>query len=201
MLLTKRQKEILDFITLHIEQRGYAPTLEEIGRNLGLSSVATIHKHLVNLEARGAIKRGWNRNRSIELTPGPAQVSSLELPLLGEVAAGHPIEALTGDETISVPEDMVRKGAQTYVLRVTGSSMIDEHIRSGDYVIVENRLAAHNGETVIALIDGREVTVKKYFREESRIRLQPANPNLEPLYFSENQVTIQGVVIGVMRKY
>ena len=163
--------------------------------------MATIHKHLVNLEARGAIKRGWNRNRSIELTSGPAQVSSLELPLLGEVAAGHPIEALAGDETISVPEDMVRKGAQTYVLRVTGSSMIDEHIRSGDYVIVENRLAAHNGETVIALIDGREVTVKKYFREESRIRLQPANPNLEPLYFSEGQVTIQGVVIGVMRKY
>jgi len=198
--LTKRQREILDYLNEFITAHGYAPSLEEIGRRFGLSSLATVHKHLTNLQEKGFIKRAWNRSRSVELVPVRAGTQSLELPLLGYVAAGAPIEAVAGNETIAVPEDLVGK-RDTYVLRVRGDSMIDEQIRDGDFVIVEDRKLAQNGEMVIALLRGAEVTLKKLYRENGVVRLQPANPTMQPLILDPDQVQVQGVVVGVMRKY
>jgi repressor LexA len=201
MHLTRRQKEILDFVSRHLERKGYAPTIEEIGDHFGLSSLATVHKHLTNLQDKGLIKRAWNRSRALELVPTRVEVKAVELPLLGRVAAGTPIEAISATETIFVPEDMVGR-RDTYVLQVKGDSMIDEQIRDGDYVIVEDRRTAADGEMVIALLEGESVTLKKYFRERGgRIRLQPANSSLKPIYVDEDDVRIQGVVIGVLRKY
>jgi repressor LexA len=198
--LTKRQREILDYLQEFIQQHGYAPSLEEVGRRFGLSSLATVHKHLTNLQDKGFIRRSWNRSRSVELLPGRVGQRAVELPLLGYVAAGLPIEAVAGTETIAVPEDLVGR-RETYVLRVKGDSMIDEQIRNGDYVIVEDRKTADNGEMVIALVRGLDVTLKKFYREQGRIRLQPANPTMQPLFFDPSHVQVQGVVIGVMRKY
>ncbi|MEX2273514.1 MAG: transcriptional repressor LexA [Vicinamibacterales bacterium] len=198
--LTKRQREILDYLNDFIQQHGYAPSLEEIGRRFGLSSLATVHKHLTNLQEKGFIKRSWNRSRSVELIPARVGTRSVEVPLLGYVAAGAPIEAITGAETINVPDDLVGK-RDTYVLRVKGDSMIDEQIRDGDYVIVEDRKTAENGEMVIALVGGADVTLKKFYREHGRIRLQPANPAMQPMLFDPEQIQVQGVVIGVMRRY
>jgi len=198
--LTKRQREILDYLNDFIQQHGYAPSLEEIGRRFGLSSLATVHKHLTNLQEKGFIKRAWNRSRSVELVSSRLGGRAVELPLLGYVAAGVPIEAIVGSETIAVPEDLVGK-RDTYVLRVRGDSMIDEQIRDGDYVIVEDRSAPENGEMVIALLNGSDVTLKKLYREHGHIRLQPANPAMQPIIVQADQVQIQGVVIGVMRRY
>jgi repressor LexA len=198
--LTKRQREILDYLGEFIQQHGYAPSLEEIGRRFGLSSLATVHKHLTNLQDKGFIKRAWNRSRSVELVPARVGGRTLELPLLGYVAAGVPIDAITTAETIGVPDSLVGK-LDTYVLRVRGDSMIDEQIRDGDYVIIEDRKNAENGEMVIALVGGTEVTLKKFYRENGHIRLQPANPAMQPLVFDADHVQIQGVVVGVMRKY
>jgi repressor LexA len=201
MHLTRRQKEILDFVGRHIERKGYAPTIEEIGEHFGLRSLATVHKHLTNLQDKGLIKRAWNRSRALELVPTRVEVKAVELPLLGRVAAGTPIEAVSATETIFVPEDMVGR-RDTYVLQVKGDSMIDEQIRDGDYVIVEDRRTASEGEMVIALLAGESVTLKKFFRERGgRIRLQPANSRLKPIYVDEDDLRIQGVVIGVLRKY
>ena len=201
MHLTRRQKEILDFLARHIERKGYAPTIEEIGEHFGLSSLATVHKHLTNLQQKGLIKREWNRSRALELIPADVKVRAVELPLLGRVAAGTPIEAVSGSETIFVPEDMVGR-RDTYVLQVKGDSMIDEHIRDGDYVIVESRKSARDGEMVIALLEGERVTLKKLYRESGgRVRLQPANARLKPMYVDGDALRIQGVVIGVLRKY
>ena len=198
--LTKRQREILDHLHDFIEQHGYAPSLEEIGRRFGLSSLATVHKHLTNLQEKGFIKRAWNRSRSVELVPKPAGSRVLELPLLGYVAAGAPIEAVASSESIAVPENFIGR-RETYVLRVRGDSMIDEQIRDGDMVIVEDRKTADNGEMVIALLRGSDVTLKKFYRDNGRVRLQPANPALQPIFVDAAQVKIQGVVVGVMRKY
>ena len=198
--LTKRQREILDYLSDFIQQHGYAPSLEEIGRRVGLSSLATVHKHLTNLQEKGFIRRAWNRSRSVELVPTRTGGRALELPLLGYVAAGAPIEAVIGSESIAVPEDLVGK-RDTYVLRVRGDSMIDEQIRDGDYVIVEDRKTATNGEMVIALLGGIEVTLKKFYRDNGRVRLQPANPAVQALIVPADHVQIQGVVVGVMRKY
>jgi repressor LexA len=198
--LTKRQREILDYLNEFIQDHGYAPSLEEIGRRFGLSSLATVHKHLTNLQEKGFIKRSWNRSRSVELVPTRTGGRALELPLLGYVAAGAPIEAIAGSETIAVPEDLAGR-RDTYVLRVKGDSMIDEQIRDGDFVIVEDRKTAENGEMVIALVGGSDVTLKKFYREHGRIRLQPANPAMQPLVLDVGQVQVQGVVVGVMRKY
>jgi repressor LexA len=198
--LTKRQREILDFLSEFIQQHGYAPSLEEIGRRFNLSSLATVHKHLTNLQEKGFIRRAWNRSRSVEMVPRKAGSRALELPLLGYVAAGSPIEAVVGSETIAVPEDLVGK-RETYVLRVRGDSMIDEQIRDGDYVIVEDRRSADNGEMVIAMLNGSDVTLKKLYRERGQIRLQPANPAMQPIVAPADQVQVQGVVVGVMRKY
>ena len=198
--LTKRQREILDFLNEFISQHGYAPSLEEVGRRFGLSSLATVHKHLTNLQQKGFIRRTWNRSRSVEVVPSRSAGRAIELPLLGYVAAGVPIEAITTTETISVPEDLVGK-RDTYVLRVRGDSMIDEQIRDGDYVVIEDRKQANDGEMVIALIGGTDVTLKKLYRENGRVRLQPANPAMQPMLFESDQIQVQGVVVGVMRRY
>ena len=198
--LTKRQREILDYLDEFIQQHGYAPSLEEIGRRFGLSSLATVHKHLTNLQEKGFIRRSWNRSRSVELVPTKVTTRSLELPLMGYVAAGAPIEAVAAAESIAVPETLAGK-QDTYVLRVRGDSMIDEHIRDGDFVIVEDRKTAENGEMVIALLGGTDVTLKTLFRENGRVRLQPANPTMQPIVIDAADLRVQGVVVGVMRKY
>lgn len=197
--LTKRQKQLVDYLEKYIEEHEYAPTLAEIGEYFGLSSLATVHKHLHNLEQRGFIRRSHNHSRALEVT-ATARTRIRGIPLLGQVAAGAPIEAIEGQDTISVPDEFVRRG-NTFCLRVRGESMIDEGIRDGDYIIVEERDAANNGETVVALL-GNEATVKKYFREDGgRIRLQPANVTMDPIYAREQDLKIRGVVVGLMRHY
>jgi repressor LexA len=201
MHLTRRQKEILDFLGRYIDRKGYAPTIEEIGEHFGLSSLATVHKHLTNLQEKGLIKRAWNRSRALEIVPSEVIVRAVELPLLGRVAAGTPIEAVQATETIFVPEDMIGR-KETYVLQVKGDSMIDEQIRDGDYVIVENRKTARDGEMVIALLKGERATLKKLYRERGgKLRLQPANARMKPIVVDQDEVSVQGVVIGVLRKY
>jgi repressor LexA len=199
--LTKRQREILDYLNEFIQQHGYAPSLEEIGRRFALSSLATVHKHLTNLQEKGFIRRSWNRSRSVELLPSRGAGRAVEVPLLGYVAAGMPIEAVAGTESIAIPESLISGKRDTYVLRVRGDSMIDEQIRDGDWVVVEDRKSADNGEMVIALVEGQDVTLKKFYREAGRIRLQPANAAMQPIYVDPDGVQIQGVVVGVMRKY
>ena len=198
--LTKRQREILDYLHEFIGERGYAPSLEEIGRRFGLSSLATVHKHLTNLQDKGFIRRAWNRSRSVELVPSVMGARALDLPLLGYVAAGAPNEAVVSAETVSVPEDLAGT-RDTYALRVRGDSMIEEQIRDGDLVVVEDRQTAHNGEMVIALLDRTDVTLKKFYREKGHVRLQPANERLQPIVVPADTVQVQGVVVGVMRRY
>jgi repressor LexA len=202
MPLTKRQREILNYLTTYAEQNGFAPSFEEIAENFSYNSLATVHEHLTNLERKGYIKRSYNESRAIEILPTEATPRAVDLPLLGSVAAGMPIEALEQNETFTVPETMVARGGNHYVLRVRGNSMVDEHIRDGDFVVVNGRERADNGEMVIALVNGTSATVKKYYRErDGRIRLQPANETMQPIYVHENDVKIQGIVVGVMRRY
>ena len=201
MHLTRRQKEILDFLTRHIERKGYAPTIEEIGEHFGLSSLATVHKHLTNLQEKGLIKRAWNRSRALELVPTEVKVQAVELPLLGRVAAGTPIEAVQSSETIFVPEDMVGRG-DTYVLQVKGDSMIEEQIRDGDYVIVEDRQerpGRRDGDRAPG--GGKRHAQEALPGGGGRVRLQPANSRLKPIFVDPGDLRIQGVVIGVLRKY
>jgi repressor LexA len=201
MYLTRRQKEILEYLNDFIGREGYAPTIEEIAEHFSLRSLATVHKHLTNLQEKGLIRRAWNRSRALELVPTEVKVHAVELPLLGRVAAGSPIEAIDASETIFVPEDMIGR-KETYVLQVKGDSMIEEQIRDGDYVIVENRTTADDGEMVIALLDGENATLKKLYREgHGQVRLQPANARLKPMMVDQDRLQIQGVVIGVLRKY
>ena len=202
MPLTKRQREILNYLTLYSEQNGYAPSFEEIAEKFSYSSLATVHEHLSNLERKGCIKRSYNESRAIEILPSDIMPKAIELPLLGAVAAGVPIEAITHQESIAVPDSFVQRGGNHYVLRVRGNSMIEEQIRDGDFVVVNERQRADNGEMVIAMLHGTSATVKKFYREkDGRIRLQPANETMEPLYVHENDITIQGIVVGVMRRY
>ena len=202
MPLTKRQREILSYLSDYNEANGYAPSFEEIASRFNYNSLATVHEHLTNLERKGYIKRSYNESRAIEILPSEATPRALELPLLGSVAAGMPIEAMEANETFCVPESMVSRGGNHYVLRVRGNSMVDEQIRDGDFVVVNQRQRADNGEMVIALVHGTSATVKKYFRErDGRIRLQPANETMQPIYVHENDVSIQGIVVGVMRRY
>jgi repressor LexA len=199
--LTKRQKQMVDYLKNYIDENGYAPTLAEVGEYFGLSSLATVHKHLRNLENKGFISRTHNHSRALEIASQTnGRQGARELHLLGVVAAGAPIEAIEGNDTISVPEQFVRRD-NTFCLRVKGESMVDEGIRDGDYIIVEGRDAATPGETVVALI-GDEATVKKYYREaDGRVRLQPANPSMQPIYVNEEGLRIRGVVVGLMRHY
>jgi repressor LexA len=202
MPLTRRQRQILDYLKDYIRTHQYAPSFEEIAEHFAFNSLATVHEHLTNLERKGFIQRGHNESRSIEVVPEPGQAGATELPLLGQVAAGLPIEAVTAPETIPVPNDLIPRRGSSYVLKVQGDSMIDEHIQDGDYVVVNSRNAAENGETVIALIEGTSATVKRYYREsDGWIRLQPANEGMMPIRAHENDVLIQGVVVGVIRKY
>jgi repressor LexA len=201
MYLTKRQRQILDYIESFIESYGYSPSFEEIASHFGYSSLATVHEHLSNLEIKGLIRRNYNRSRSLEVVRSEAAPVAAELPLLGTVAAGLPIEAIEEQETIAVPHDMLRAG-QNYVLRVRGDSMIDEQIRDGDFIIVNSRQTAENGEMVVALVNGDSATVKKFFLEkDGRVRLQPANPTMLPFYYDAGDIEIQGIVVAVIRKY
>ena len=202
MPLTKRQKEILDFLESFLEENGYPPSFEEIAHHFGYHSLATVHEHLENLRAKGYIRKSYNASRSIELVPSGDAAAALELPLMGSVAAGLPIEAIPDPETIAVPENLLRRGGQHYVLRVKGDSMIEEQIRDGDYVIVNARPTAQNGEMVVALVHGDSATVKKFYREkDGRVRLQPANATMPPMHFRADDVLIQGIVVGVIRRY
>jgi repressor LexA len=199
-MLTKRQKQIIDYVNGYIGEQGYAPTLQEIGDFFGLSSLATVHKHLKNLERKGYIRRQWNHSRALEVIPRGGSAGVHTLPLLGTVAAGVPIEAVENPETISVPEEFVRR-QPTFCLRVRGDSMVDEGIRDGDYIIVEGRQTANEGETVVALIDG-QATVKKFFHTgDGRIRLEPANASMSPIFVPQEDLTVRGVVVGLMRRY
>lgn len=198
--VTRRQKEVLDAIEAFVERHGYAPSLEEIGRSLKLSSVSTVHKHLTNLQRKGLLSREWNRGRSVTVTPPAAPAGAVEIPLLGTVAAGAPIEAVANPDTITVPVELIGR-RRAFALKVKGDSMIDEHICDGDTVILEARDTARGGETVVALVRGQDATLKKYYRDGARIRLEPANAKLQPIVVPEDQVRIQGVVIGVIRRY
>ena len=202
MPLTKRQREIFDWLASYIADHGYAPSFEEIGRHFGFTSLATVHEHVSNLERKGYIRKSFNQSRSIELVGDGSVQGGIVLPLLGEVAAGQPIEAIADEESILVPPSLTRRTGKHYVLRVRGSSMIDEQIRDGDYIIVASRETAADGEMVIALIGSESATMKKLYREaDGLLRLQPANASLAPMYFPADQVQVQGIVVGVMRRY
>jgi repressor LexA len=204
MALTRRQRDVLEVIRTFIARHGYSPSLEEIGHTLGLSSVATVHKHVSHLVEKGLVRRVWNQNRSIDLIEEPraSDGPGAALPLLGTIAAGSPLEAVRSDEEVAVPADMVPGGGRpAYVLRVRGDSMIDEQIRDWDLVVVEGRPQARDGETVVALVDGQEATLKRLYREGASVRLQPANASMRPLTVAAERVQIQGVVVGVIRKY
>ncbi len=201
MTLTRRQKEIWDFLTDFSREKGYAPTLEEIAVHFGLSSLATVHKHLSNLETKGFIARKWNLSRAIEILRQANPIEAIELPLLGKVAAGLPIEAVETNEKLSIPVDLVRRPDQAFTLRVRGQSMVEEGILDGDFVIVEPRNSAGNGDTVVALVDG-DATVKKFYSEGvDLVRLQPANSSMAPIVVQAEKVQIRGIVVAVLRKY
>lgn len=202
MALTRRQRQILDYLQNYIRTNGFAPSFEEIAERFAFSSLATVHEHLTNLERKGYITRSHNESRSIELVRQPGHSGASDLPLLGQVAAGEPIEAVTTAETISVPDDLIPRRGSSYVLKVRGDSMIDENIQDGDFIVVHSRDTARDGETIIALIEGESATVKRIYREPGGwIRLQPANENVKPIRAHEDNILIQGVVVGVMRKY
>jgi len=197
-VLTRRQKEVLDYLREHIAAEGIAPSLEEIGRKLGLGSLATVHKHLERLEEKGAIRRLKHRSRALEIVP-PSGARAVSVPLLGTVAAGTPIEPVEQAETTMVPEELLGRG-QTFALRVRGDSMVGDGILDGDVVIVEARSDAPTGATVVALVRG-EATVKRLRRERGRIRLEPANDRMPPIVADPDEVEIRGVVVAVLRRY
>jgi repressor LexA len=207
MTLTKRQKEVLDFLVTFVNKHGYSPSFEEIARALKLTSLATVHKHITTLERKGFIRRGYNQSRSIEVTQLPKPVReqvldrhTVELPLAGRIAAGRPLEAVEGHETFSLGE-FARAGSN-FVLQVKGNSMIEDHIMDGDFIVVEPSQVANPGEIVVALVGGDDATLKRFYREPGgKIRLQPANSEMQPLIFPAAEVKIQGRVVGVLRKY
>jgi repressor LexA len=204
MALTRRQREIYDFICEFVDRNGYSPSLEEIGAHFGLASVATVHKHVHHLVEKGFLRKSWNRSRSVEPVPQDEQASgaATTAPLLGSVAAGSPIEVMNESaERVGVPEEMLGRKGETFVLRVRGNSMIEDQICDGDLVVVESRNEARNGETVVALVSGNEATLKRYYREGPRVRLVPANSSMEPIEVPAADVMIQGVVRGLMRTF
>ncbi len=206
MALTRRQKQVLDHIVHFIDRHGYSPSFEEIAVGLKLTSLATVHKHLQTLEKKGFIRRGYNRSRSIEVTQLPRPVKeqvarhAVDLPLMGRIAAGQPVEAIENPETLSLG-DFVR-GGNVFVLEVKGDSMVDDHILEGDYIIVEQTENANNRDIVVALVGGDDATLKRFFREANgKVRLQPANSQMEPIVLPAKDVKIQGRVIGILRRY
>ena len=239
MALTRRQKQVFDFLVEFINRNGYSPSFEEIGGGLGLSSLATVHKHMQTLEKKGFIRRGYNQSRSVEVVavpglvpfaktavrpfgrrkaavetgagveplgaaavPAPATIlGNMEFPLLGRIAAGQPVEAVPNAETFSFGDFTAGRGS-LFVLRVKGDSMIEDHICNGDYILVEGTQTAENGEIVVALIEGTDATLKRFFRAPNgKIRLQPANAQMDPIVVASRDVKIQGRVVGVLRKY
>ncbi len=200
-VLTKRQKQILDFIQSFIAENGYAPSYQEIGDYFGLSSPATIHQHIKALEKKGYLRSDYNAKRSLEvLTIRDEQgAEAVSVPLVGLITAGEPIEAIEEKETIAVPADLVVHKENTFVLKVKGDSMIEDGILSGDYVVVERSHYPQNGDIVVALLNNTYATLKKFFRERNRIRLQPANGKYKPIYVKD--VIVQGIVRGVIRNY
>jgi repressor LexA len=200
MAVTRRQKEVVDFLESFVARNGYSPSFEEIARGMGLKSLATVHKHVTNLEKKGLLDRVHNRSRSIDLLPpGARNRSSDRLPLAGRIAAGVPVEALETSETISLHD--VVGNRDVFALEVRGDSMRDEHIISGDYVLVERTRTARQGEIVVALLHGAETTLKRFDSEGSVVRLQPSNMEMDPIRVPAAQVAIQGRVLGVLRKY
>jgi repressor LexA len=201
MAISPRQREIYDYLCRFVEAHAQAPTIAEIREQFGLSSPATVHQVLSSLEREGLIRRIPNVSRGVEIIRQQTVQEAYEIPLLGVVAAGRPIEAVLSDEAVYIPPDLLGRG-RTFALRVRGDSMIEEHIKEGDFVIVESRQTAENGQTVVALIDGSDTTVKRFYREGNRIRLEAANPNYQPIIVEpSDRVSIQGIVIGVIRKY
>ncbi len=205
--LTERQREILDFIRQSLRDRGVSPTHREICDRFGYSSYGTAHKHLKLLEQKGYLRRHWNQKRGVELTderppPGvPVSGTDRELPFLGIIAAGRPIEALPGDDRVQVPPHLLHgRNGDHYVLRVQGDSMIDEGIHDGDLVVVKRREEALAGEMVVALV-ADEVTLKRFYPEGDEVRLQPSNPQMEPIRVPADQVRVQGIVVGLMRRF
>jgi repressor LexA len=200
MAVTRRQKEVLDFITGFVQRNGYSPSFEEIAHGLSLRSLATVHKHITNLQSKGLLQRSHNRSRSIDVLPQrPKARSSERLPLLGRIAAGLPIEAVENAETLSLGDIVGNR--DVFALQVRGESMRDEHIVDGDYVFVEKASTATEGEIVVALVNGAETTLKRYYIEGSTVRLQPSNSEMDPIFVPASQVAIQGRVLGVLRKY
>jgi repressor LexA len=206
MAITKRQHELYDFLSRFVAENGYSPSYEEIKGGMGLNSLATVHKHVTNLEKKGLLTRDYNRSRSIDLIPPKGKLkqsmsvnTAMVLPLLGRIAAGQPIEAVQSNETISLA-DFVRS-KEVFVLEVRGDSMQDEAILNGDYVLVEKSKTAHNGDIVVALVDASDATLKRFFREGDNVRLQPSNAAMKPIIVPAAAVEVQGRVIGVLRKY
>lgn len=212
MALTRRQKELYDFLLSFVDQHGYSPSFEEIAEGMGLSSLATVHKHITNLEQKGLLKRDYNRSRSIDLlkprglmktslavAAAATAQSNVTLPLLGRIAAGQPLEAVENPESISLAD--FTRSKEVFVLQVKGESMQDEHIVNGDYVLVEKTNTARDGEIVVALVDGSEATLKRIYVEGSKVRLQPSNAAMQPIMVPAAAVQVQGRVIGVLRKY
>jgi len=206
MAITRRQRQVYDFISRFVAEKGYSPSFEEIGGGMGLNSLATVHKHISNLEKKGLLTRDYNRSRSIDLLPPKGKLkqsmavnTGIVLPLRGRIAAGQPIEAVENPETISLADFVQSK--EVYVLEVRGDSMQDEGILDGDYVLVENTKIAHNGDIVVALVNSNDATLKRLYREGDQIRLQPSNSSMAPIVVHASSVQIQGKVIGVLRKY
>ena len=206
MAITRRQRQVYDFIAEFVQKNQYSPSFEEIGEGLGLSSLATVHKHVSNLEKKGLLSRDYNRSRSIDLLPPKGRLkqamsvnSGTMVPLAGRIAAGQPIEAIERAETISLAD--FTRSRDVFALEVRGESMQDEHIVDGDYVLVEKTKIAHNGDIVVALVQGSDATLKRFYRQGDNIRLQPSNAKMKPIVVSARDVEIQGRVIGVLRKY
>jgi len=208
MAITKRQKDFLDFLAGFLEKHGYSPSYEEIADGLSLASLATVHKHILALEAKHYIKRGFNQSRSLEIAPRYYEEqrlqrqpsASFEVPLMGRIAAGAPVEAISGQDTLNFSDFAGDPG--TYALQVRGESMIEDHICDGDYVLVERTAQARNGDIVVALVNGSETTLKRFYLDSAdRVRLQPANASMQPIFVPRDAVTIQGKLLAVLRKY
>jgi repressor LexA len=208
MALTKRQKEFLDFLAGFLEEKGYSPSYEEIADGLDLASLATVHKHILALESKHYLKRGFNQSRSLELEPKfyqeqerfKPQMTPLSVPLLGRIAAGAPVEAIAGQDSLNFAD--FTGDSDTYALQVRGESMIEDHICDGDFVLAQKTDAARDGDIVVALVDGLETTLKRFYLEPGdRVRLQPANSTMQPIYVPLSSLTIQGKVLAVLRKY
>ncbi len=201
--LTRRQQEIYEYLLEHLHEFPHPPTLDELCQALGLSSRGSLHKQLQALVEAGLIEPMNNKRRGVRLTPPPAEEipeDELELPLYGRIAAGRPIEAIAGQETIPVPPPL-RTDKPCYVLEVRGDSMIEEGILDGDWVIIEQRDHARNGEIVVALVDGEEATLKRIEQKPGKVILHPANSDMEPMTYRPEQVQIQGILVGQMRRY